>query len=404
MAATKKKTLAAKKSAKKSAGAKKKAKSVYSKSPSSTKKPPRKPAAAKRAAPAAKKKPKSAAAKKAAAPVQQKPSAAQKSVARARKKTTTAANSQSTRSVKPQATRSVKPQAAPDALDLGAIPPAFVARHTTSLCLACIFDLFTGRLGLAPRTAYNEIRRHAPAIEELTTKEPQRPYFHGAGKHPRCPYCDAAQRWHAQLSTYRIEGGKATDAARRALCKTLPARDERFQFVERKSTARAAFFDWLERLGQELDFEGDDRVWLLAAARAYLERREPKTDWAAAFDGARHALRSRRLAEGWERESNRLFLAPALYGDVLVVQYLVSRSHRHGGRTFEGRLTLPEFVRRLRFSGHLAAHNINERDHFDVLEKLVEQLTGGDAPLKLHFIIDRRDLLEKVKDVYARYA
>lgn len=396
MAATKKKTLAAKKSAKKSAGAKKKPKSANSKSASATRKPPRKPAAAKRVAPSAKKKTQSPAAKKAAAPVQHKPSAAQKSAARARKKTPTAANSQSTRSVKPQPAR--------DALDLGGVPPAFVARHTTSLCLACIFDLFTGRLGLAPRTAYNEIRRHAPAIEELTTKEPQRPYFHGAGRNPRCPYCDAAQRWHARLSTYRIEGDKATDAARRALFKTLPARDERFQFVEKKSTARAAFFDWLERLGQELDFEGDDRVWLLAAARAYLERREPKTDWAAAFDGARHALRSRRLAEGWEREANRLFLAPALYADVLLVQYLVSRSHRHGGRTFEGRLTLPEFVRRLRFSGHLAAHNINERDHFDVLEKLVEQLTGGDATLKLHFIIDRRDLLEKVKDVYARYA
>jgi hypothetical protein len=141
-----------------------------------------------------------------------------------------------------------------------------------------------------------------------------------------------------------------------------------------------------------------------AATRRYLERREPRTDWDEVFDGVRQVRRSHLLAEGWERQGPRLFLAPALYNDVLFVQYLVSRSHRHGGRTFEGRLTLPELVRRMRFSGHLHAQGINDRDQFDVLEKLVEQLTGGDAPLKLHYIIDRRDLLQKVKDVYARYA
>jgi hypothetical protein len=52
----------------------------------------------------------------------------------------------------------------------------------------------------------------------------------------------------------------------------------------------------------------------------------------------------------------------------------------------------------MRFGGHLEAQGITERDRFDVLEQLVELLTGGDEPVKLHFITDRRELLDKVKD------
>lgn len=361
----------------------------------------KKPTAKKKAAPA--KKQKSAANKK---PPQK---SAAKKTASATKKRATKKNATKKSVAKKVASAAKKKTAvakksARDVLDLGDVPPGLVARYSAALCLACIFDLFTRRLGLTPRTAYTEIRRHEPTIEELTTREPQRPYFRDEGRNPRCPYCDAAPRWHARLATYRVEGGKATDAARRALVRQLPARDGEFQFVEKKSTARAAFFEWLERLGQELVFDRDERAWMLAAARRYLERREPRTDWAEVFDGVRQVRRSHLLAEGWEREGQRLFLAPVVYNDVLLVQYLVSRSHRHGGRTFEGRLTLPELVRRMRFSGHLHAQGINDRDQFDVLEKLVEQLTGGDAPLKLHYIIDRRDLLQKVKDVYARYA
>jgi hypothetical protein len=288
-------------------------------------------------------------------------------------------------------------------LDWGEFPAGTVTQYERQLCLACIFSIFTEQLGVAPRTAYSEIKKHSPTVEELTGREPSRPYFDSDEKHPRCPFCDSTKRWHARLSTRRIEGGKATDAPRRALVKKLPKSDEQFAVVEKKSTAKAVFFEWLDELGRTLDFE-DDRRWMTEAARSYLQRREPKTDWAAAFEGLRVVRRSHRLEEGWERDGDRLFLSPALYNDVLLVQYLVSRSHRHGGRTFEGRLTLVELVRRMRHSGHLEAHGITERDQFDVLEKLVESITGGDAPLKLHYVIDRRDLLEKVKDVYARYA
>jgi hypothetical protein len=277
-----------------------------------------------------------------------------------------------------------------------------VTRHEVTLCLSCIYKLFTNQMGLAPRTAYNEIRRYAPTVDELTARAPQRPFFKPPHeKNPHCPYCEAPKRWHAAISVYRVEGGKASDAARRALVKRLPTKDEQFLISEEKKAARQVFFEWLERLGQALDFE-EDEAWMLSAARAYLERREPKADWASAFDGARAVRRSQRIEEGWERDGARLFLAPALYNNVLLVQYLLSRSHRHGGRTFEGRLTLPDLVGRMRRGGHLDAQGITDRDRFDVLEQLVEHLTGGDAPARLHFITDRRELLDRARDVYDR--
>ncbi len=287
-------------------------------------------------------------------------------------------------------------------LDFDAFPAGAVAEYTTLVCLACIFDLFTTQMGLAPRTAYSEIKRYAPTVEELTAPTPARPFFDSEEKNPRCPYCGSARRWHARLDTYRIEGGRATDAARRALLKSLPKPDEQFQVLEIKSDRRNLFFEWLDTLGSRLDFETD--AWLQDATRAYLERIEPKTAWDEVFGNLRSIRRSHRLAEGWERDGSRLFLSPALYNDALLVQYLVSRKHQHGGRTLEGRLTLGELVRRFRHNGYLDAQGITEGDQFEVLDKLIEHLTGGEGAIKLYYIFDRRDFLEKVKTVYARYA
>lgn len=287
-------------------------------------------------------------------------------------------------------------------LDFSDFPPGAVTEYSTLVCLACIFDIFTKQLGLAPRTAYSEIRRHSPSVQELTSPQAMRPYFDSVEKNPHCPYCNSAKRWHARFDTYRIEGGKTTDAARRAFVKRLPKAEDQFQIIETKSDRRTLLFEWLDTMGRNLDFEDDG--WLIEATRAYLERVEPKTNWAEVFEGLRAVRRSQRLEEGWERDGDRLFLAPTLYNDALFIQYLVSRSHKHGGRTFEGRLTLMELVRRLRYSGHLLAQGITERDQFDVLEKLVEHLTGGEAAVKLYYIVDRRDFLEKVKTVYSRYA
>jgi hypothetical protein len=76
-----------------------------------------------------------------------------------------------------------------------------------------------------------------------------------------------------------------------------------------------------------------DERWLLGATRNYLERREPKTNWEEVFEQVRAVRRSNRLTDGWEIDGGRLFLAPKIYGEAILIQYLVSRSHAHGGLT-----------------------------------------------------------------------
>jgi len=342
-------------------------------------------------------------------------------------------------------------------LDLKDFPPGTVTEFTTLVCLACIFDIFTKQLGLAPRTAFSEIKRHTPTTEELTSRSATRPYFDTDDKHPHCPYCGSTKRWLARFDTYCIEGGKTTDAARRTLIKTLPKVGDQFVVVEKKSDSRAVLFEWLDTLGVNLDLT--EESWLLDATRNYLSRREPKTNWEEVFQEIRAVRRSSRLTEGSERDGIRLFLAPDLYGEAILIQYLVSRSHTHGGLTLEGRLTLMDLIRRLRYIGYLDRIGITERDPGEVFEKLIDHLaatrdwsrvttpgtkevstgSGSDRagrakksskkatkksstseksrtpalpepdeimtePVKLYYLIDRRDFLEKSKSVYASYA
>jgi hypothetical protein len=286
-------------------------------------------------------------------------------------------------------------------LDFSDFPPGSVTEYTTLVCLACIFDIFTKQLGLAPRSAYSEIKRYAPSIKELTGAKAVRPFFDSEEKHPRCPYCDAAKRWHARLDTHAIEGSKTTDAPRRVLFKQLQKKGERFQLLELKSNRREAFFDWLDTLRISLDFAKPE--WVIESTRAYLERREPKTQWETVFTDLRAVRPSSRISEGWELDGSRLFLAPDLYNEVLLVQYLVSRSQEHGGRTLEGRLTLLELIRRIRRGGYLNSHGISTTDQFETLDQLVDEVAGS-GNLKVHYVVDRREFLEKVKSVYASYA
>jgi hypothetical protein len=333
-------------------------------------------------------------------------------------------------------------------LDLSEFPPGTVTEYTTLVCLACIFDIFTKQLGLAPRTAFSEVKRHTPTIAELTSRTATRPYFDSEEKSPHCPYCGSAKRWLARFDTFCVEGGKATDAPRRSLLKKLPKAAEQFLVIEKKSDSRAVLFEWLDTVGRNLDFT--EESWLIEATRMYLERREPKTNWAEAFEELRAVRRSSRLSEGWERDGARLFLAPSLYSEAVLIQYLVSRSQSHGGMTLEGRLTLMELIRRLRYSGYLDQIGVTEREPGEVFEKLIDHLAsthewsygtarGGERvtamkkkttktsakkssksrkgkspqpepdvlisePVKLHYLIDRRDFLEKVKSVYGAYA
>jgi hypothetical protein len=286
-------------------------------------------------------------------------------------------------------------------LDFTDFPPGTVTEYTTLVCLACIFDIFTKQIGLAPRSAYTEIKRYSPTVEELTSRKAVRPFFDSDEKHPRCPYCNAAKRWHARLDTHCIEGVRTTDTPRRKLVKTIDKKKDQFAVIELKSDRRSAFFDWLDTLRITLDL--DEQAWLLEATKAYLERKAPKEKWTEVFEGLRAVRPSSCLEDGWERDGSRLFLAPPLYNEGLLVQYLVSRSHEHGGRTLEGRLTLMELIRRMRKGGYLAAHNIEATDQFEILEKLLDEVAGS-GQLKLYYIVDRREFLEKVKSVYASYA
>ncbi len=291
--------------------------------------------------------------------------------------------------------------AAKQELDFSEFPPGSVTEYSTIVCLACTFDIFTKQLGLAPRTAYSEIKKYAPTIAELTAPKAARPFFDSDEKHPHCPYCNAVRRWHSRLDTFCVEGGKSTDALRRKLIKKLPQKEGQYQIIESKSDKRTIFFDWLDTLDRHIDL--DDNAWLIETTRAYLARLEPKTNWSEVFEGLRAVRRSQRLEEGWEKDGTRLFLSPQIYHDVVIVQYLLSRSHVHGGRTFEGRLTLQELIRRLRYSGYLKSKEIAEGDQFEILEQVIEKLSGS-GNTKLYHIVDRRDFLDKVKSVYARYA
>lgn len=286
-------------------------------------------------------------------------------------------------------------------LDFSEFPPGSVTEYSTLVCLACIFDIFTKQIGLAPRSAYSEIKRYSPTVEELTSRKAVRPFFDSDEKHPRCPYCDAAKRWHARLDTYAIEGGKTTDTPRRKLVKSLEKKKDQFAVIELKSDRRSTFFDWLDTLRISLDLS--EPAWLLQATKAYLERKEPKQKWSEVFEGLRTVRPSSRLETGWERDGARLFLTAALYNESLLVQYLVSRSHEHGGRTLEGRLTLMDLIRRMRKGGYLSAHNIDATDQFEIFEKLLDEVAGS-GQLKLYYIVDRREFIDKVKSVYASYA
>jgi len=279
------------------------------------------------------------------------------------------------------------------ALDFTLLPAELVTQQFRNVCLACVLDVMTRQLGLTAARAQIEIKRYTPSLEELRVKDPSRPFFTAAGEGEPCPYCAAPAKWHARIGVYRIESTKATDVQRRALLKSLS--EAAFAVLEEKATQQEAFFQWLERVGAGLNL--DDPRWLRDVSRHYLARKEPKSDWDSPFAQVHWIRRSRRLEEGWEIDQSRLFLAPMLFDELLLVQYLLSRAHRAGGLTLEGRYTLPELFARLRNSGYLRSVGIPAHNPSDAFEALLVHLGGGDTFQRFYYVVDRRDLLEKIK-------
>jgi len=277
-------------------------------------------------------------------------------------------------------------------------------RTERSLCVACVWQIFTRAMNLAPKTALAEMKRYTPSFEELTSNEAVRPFFAAqsvAQSKPPCPYCGSPAKWHARIEAHRIESGKATDALRRTLVKALPKANDQFVVLEQKATQQHAFFEWLEKISAHLDLE--DPAWLREVSLHYLSRKEPKVNWAPEFAGIHSIRRSRRLgmesgpAKSWETDQGRLFLAPMLFDELLLVQYLVSRSQLAGGLTLERRYTLPELWHRLRHSGYLRSIGVEAANPSDALEQMLGHLSGGEASARYYYIVDRRELLDRVK-------
>ena len=254
-------------------------------------------------------------------------------------------------------------------------------------------------MGLSLSTAHLEIKRYKPSLAELNGPEVTRPYFTMQSPQDPCPYCGSPPKWHARLGIYRIEGGRTTDALRRELVKSLPTSGSQFLILEEKGTRQGAFFEWLEKISKGLDLEAPH--WLRDVCRHYLSRKEPKEDWQAQFEQIQSIRRSRHLERGWEVDKGRLFLAPVLFDELLLVHYLVSRSQKAGGLTLEGRYTLRELMARLRIGGYLHAVGIIAQNPSEAFEELLEHLGGGQASMKLHYIVDRRDFLGKVEQLKA---
>jgi len=279
------------------------------------------------------------------------------------------------------------------ALDLSGLPAELVTHEDRHVCLACVLSVMTRHLGLAARKAQKEVKAYAPSLEEVRSKVLSRPFFTKGSESGPCPYCGAPPKWHARLAIYRIENTKSTEVRRRALLKSLAKGS--FAILEEKATQQDAFFQWVEKIGATVNL--DDPRWLQEVSRHYLSRKEPKTDWDTHFSHVHAIRRSRRLEDGWEVDNGRLFLAPMVFDELLLVQYLVSRAHRAGGLTFEGRYTLPELFGRLRNSGYLRAAGVETHSPSDAFEQLLTHLGGGDTSLRFYYIVDRRDLLQHVK-------
>src|SRR5277367_825395 len=84
-------------------------------------------------------------------------------------------------------------------VDLSAFPPESVTSSERSICVACVWQIFTRAMSLAPKTALAEIKRYTPSFEELTSAEAGRPFFtvQDNAKQP-CPYCGSPAKWHAR--------------------------------------------------------------------------------------------------------------------------------------------------------------------------------------------------------------
>lgn len=280
------------------------------------------------------------------------------------------------------------------------LPGSAVSRTTLKICLKCAFDVFTKQLKLAPRTAYSELKKHTPEEADFTGAATSRPHFFAEPGVDHCPYCNGTRRWFAEFHAIRIDASASFEKERKKLWAALKKQPERFSLWSPERTQMQIFSEWLERLNRTLNFENDD--WLIDAAISHIKRSAPSNEWDTVLSkGVRRVQLSRQVEDSWHYEDGWLYVSPGLYGDVIMVQHLLSRSHRHGGRTFEGRLTFQELIRRLRRIGYFEAKAIDTDDAYETFEQAVSRLVDS-GPTAVYYAVDRKDYLEKLKSIYEK--
>ena len=283
-------------------------------------------------------------------------------------------------------------------ISLESIPRSAISNTTLKICLKCAFDVFTKQLKLTPRTAYSELKKHVPEEVDITGAATSRPHFFQKEGLDHCPYCNGAKRWFAEFHVTRIDAHSSFEKERKKLWTALRKYPDRYALWSPERTQMQIFSEWLERLNRSLKFEDDQ--WLLGAAISHIKRSAPSNDWDKVLEaGVRRVQLSRQVEDTWRYEDGWLYVSPSLYGDVIMVQHLISRSHQHGGRTFEGRLTFQELIRRLRRIGYFEAKAINATEPYEEFEQAIGKLVDS-GPAAVYYAVDRNDYLDKLKSIY----
>jgi len=278
------------------------------------------------------------------------------------------------------------------------VPRSLVFEVTLPLCLKCAFDFFTRQLKLAPRTAYSELKKHVPGESDFTGAATSRPHFFEEPDVDRCPYCNASKRWFARFKAFRIDSHPCVEKERKKLWSALKKDPERFALWTHHRTPTEIFSEWLERLKRRSNLDSDE--WLIPAAVEAVQHRHPSTDLDSAVQtGVKRVQISRQLDTEWNYSDGWLYVTPEAYGDILLIQYLISRSHLHGGRTLEGRLTLQELMTRLKRIGYFEAKEIQFTDLYQTLEESVDKLVAS-GPTAVYYAVDRADYMKQLRAVY----
>src|SRR5262249_32347396 len=140
--------------------------------------------------------------------------------------------------------------------------------------------------------------------------------------------------------------------------------------------------------------------WLIPAAVEAVQRSHPSADLDSAVQvGVKRVQISRQLGADWSYSDGWLYVSPEAYGDILLIQYLISRSHLHGGRALEGRLTLQELMTRLKRIGYFDAKGIQFSDLYQTLEESVDKLIAS-GPTAVYYAVDRTDYMKQLRAVY----